>query len=128
MLLFYEHLRLKWGEMIIGGIKRMTGNKTHNYKFRVDDDENFLIEKKFSESGLSSKSEFFRSMILEGYVITADGESLDKLLKLFGNISNNVNQISLVANRSGNVFKEDLGQIERELDEIWLQLNTTKHL
>jgi len=67
----------------------MTGNKTHNYKFRVDDDENFLIEKKFSESGLSSKSEFFRSMILEGYVITADGESLDKLLKLFGNISNN---------------------------------------
>ena len=101
----------------------MTGNKNKTYLFRADDADVILIEKKFSESGLSSKSEFFRSMILEGYVITADGESLDKLLKLFGNISNNVNQISLVANRSGNVFKEDLGQIERELDEIWLQLS-----
>ncbi len=101
----------------------MNGNKDINYKFRVDDDENFLIERKFSNSGLSSKSEFFRRMILDGYVITADGESLDKLIKLLGNTSNNVNQIALVANRSGNVYKEDLEQIEKELHEVWQQLN-----
>ncbi|MBQ7653469.1 MAG: plasmid mobilization relaxosome protein MobC [Clostridia bacterium] len=101
----------------------MTSNKTHNYKFRVDDDENFLIERKFSESGLSSKSDFFRRMILDGYVITADGESLDKLTKLFGIASNNINQIALVANRSGNVFKEDIDEIKKELNEVWQQLN-----
>ena len=103
--------------------KKMTSNKTHNYKFRVDDDENFLIERKFSESGLSSKSDFFRRMILDGYVITADGESLDKLTKLFGIASNNINQIALVANRSGNVFKEDIDEIKKELNEVWQQLN-----
>ena len=101
----------------------MTGNKNKTYLFRADDADVILIEKKFSESGLSSKSEFFRQMILDGNIITADSETLDKLLKLFGNISNNVNQIALVANRSGNVYKEDLGQIEKELDEIWLQLS-----
>jgi hypothetical protein len=63
------------------------------------------------------------SIIIDGYLITADGESLDKLIKLLGNTSNNVNQISLVANRSGNVYKEDLEQIEKELHEVWQQLN-----
>ena len=101
----------------------MTNNKNRKYFFRADDDETFLIERKFSNSGLSSKSEFFRHMILDGYLITADGELLDKLLKLLGNTSNNVNQIALVANRSGNVYKEDLEQIEKELHEVWLQLN-----
>lgn len=97
----------------------MNGNKNINYKFRVDDDENFLIETKFSNSGLSSKSEFFRRMILDGYLITADGKSLDELVSLFGKVSNNINQIALVANRSGNVYKEDLDEIKKELNEIW---------
>ena len=66
----------------------MTNNKNRKYFFRADDDETFLIERKFSNSGLSSKSEFFRHMILDGYLITADGELLDKLLKLLGNTSN----------------------------------------
>ena len=101
----------------------MSSNRNQRYFFRADDDEVFLIEKKFKNSGLSSKSEFFRRMILEGFVITADGEALDKLMKLLGNTSNNVNQIALVANRSGNVYKEDLEQIEKELHEVWLQLN-----
>ena len=75
----------------------MNGNKDINYKFRVDEDENFLIEKKFKNSGLSSKSEFFRQMILSGYVITADEEFHKMINELLRNISNNINQIALVS-------------------------------
>ena len=104
----------------------MTGNKTHNYKFRVDDDENFLIERKFSNSGLSSKSEFFRHMILDGYLITAD-ENLQKMINsLLKNISNNINQIALVANRSGSVYDNDLKEIKKQLTEIWKEQNYIK--
>lgn len=101
----------------------MTGNKNRKYFFRADDDDTDLIEKKFSESGLTSKSEFFRHMIIDGYIITADRESIDKLVNLFGNVSSNINQIALVANRSGNVYKEDLDEIKRELNELWQQQN-----
>ena len=104
----------------------MSGNKTVNYKFRVDDEDNILIEKKFLNSGLSSKSEFFRHMILSGYLITADGKMLDDLTKYFRSISNNINQISLVANRSGNIYKQDLSEIEKELHDIWQLLNFIK--
>ena len=50
----------------------MVSNKNKTYLFRVDEDENFLIEKKFKNSGLSSKSEFFRQMIITTYVHTAE--------------------------------------------------------
>ncbi len=62
-------------------------------------------------------------MIIDGYIITADRESIDKLVNLFGNVSSNINQIALVANRSGNVYKEDLDEIKKELNELWQQQN-----
>ena len=101
----------------------MNGNKDINYKFRVDEDENFLIEKKFKNSGLSSKSEFFRQMILSGYVITADEEFHKMINELLRNISNNINQIALVANRSGGIYKDDLNEIKKQLTEIWKEQN-----
>ena len=104
----------------------MNGNKDINYKFRVDEDENYLIEKKFLNSGMKSKSEFFRRMILDGYVITAD-ENLHKMVNdLLRNISNNINQIALVANRSGGIYEEDLKEIKKQLTEIWNEQNYIK--
>ena len=85
-----------------------------------------MIEKKFSNSGLSSKSDFFRHMILDGYVITAD-KNLQKMINdLLRNISKNINQIALVANRSGNVYEDDLKDIKKQLTEIWQEQSYIK--
>ena len=92
-------------------------------KFKVNDDEYKKIIEKSRLSGGTSRSRFIRQMILEGMVIVFSDEKLNKLISLVGNIANNINQIAVRVNSTGNIYDEDITQIKEEMSEIWRQLN-----
>ena len=69
-------------------------------QIRLTEAEYEAIERKFRNSGLKSRSEFIRAMIFEGYIVHFDEEKFDKIYKLIGSISNNVNVCRLDLNRS----------------------------
>ena len=88
-------------------------------KFRVSEEEYEAIERKFRVSRLSSKSEFIRLMIFEGIIVHFSEKDLNEMQRLLSNISNNINQIAVRANSTGNVYADDLDEIKRNQVKIW---------
>ena len=91
-------------------------------QIRLTEAEFEAIERKFRNSGLKSRSEFIRAMIFEGYIVHFDEEKFDKIYKLIGSISNNVNQIAVRVNSTDKVYREDMDNIKDGVEKIWQQL------
>ena len=92
-------------------------------KFRVNKEEAELIDIKFRNSGYKSKSDFFRIMIFQGQIIKVSDEYLSDFRRKYTSVSNNINQIALRLNASGNIYAEDIAEIKNGVSEIWQQLN-----
>lgn len=105
---------------------KISENEPHNryMQIRLTEAEYEAIERKFRNSGLKSRSEFVRSMIFEGYIVHFDEEKFDKIYKLIGSISNNVNQIAVRVNSTNKVYAEDIVNIKEGQDKIWQLLNS----
>ena len=97
-------------------------------QIRLTEAEYEAIERKFRNSGLKSRSEFIRAMIFEGYIVHFDEEKFDKIYKLIGSISNNVNQIAVRVNSTNKVYAEDIVNIKEGQDKIWQLLNSLSSL
>ena len=92
-------------------------------QIRLTQEEYNAIECKFRNSGLKSRSDFIRTMIFEGCIVHLNEKKFDKIYKLIGNISNNINQIAIRVNSTGKIYTEDIAQIQKGINQIWQQLN-----
>ena len=90
-------------------------------KFRVNDEENKLLEEKFLLSKCSSKSQFMRAMIFKGFVIKLDDKKQKNISRNISEIASNINQIAVRVNSTGNVYAEDISEIQRNINELWRQ-------
>ena len=63
-------------------------------------------------------------MIFEGYIVNFDVEKYDKIYKLIGNISSNINQIAVKVNSTSKIYAEDFVNIREGQDKIWQLLNS----
>ncbi len=109
-------------------------NKRNKYlKIRVSEAEMEAIKKKFQNSRMPTLSDFVRAMIFEGYIVQLDNNELKTIEKTANNIANNINQIAIRANSSGNVYPEDIAEIENLAHQIiqpllflWTQIMRVK--
>ena len=69
--------------------------RTHRNEVYLDDKEQFILEAKFKESKMKSKSAFIRHLILYGYVYDVNYEHLREYNTILSRIGNNLNQILL---------------------------------
>lgn len=90
---------------------------------RVNREEAEWIEQKFQNSGMKSKSDFIRMMIFQGQIIKVSDDFVRDFRRKYSSISNNINQIALRLNASGNIYTEDIAEIKNGVSEIWQQLN-----
>ena len=93
-------------------------------QIRLTEAEYEAIERKFRSSGLRSRSDFIRAMIFEGYIVNFNEEKFDKIYKLVGNISSNINQIAVRVNSTNKIYAEDIVNIKEGQDKIWQLLNS----
>ena len=88
-------------------------NKRNQYlKIRVSQAEKDAIKKKFQNSGMPTLSDFVRAMIFEGYIVQLDNNELKKIERTANNVANNINQIAVRVNSTGNIYPEDITEIE----------------
>lgn len=90
-------------------------------KFRVNEGENRLLEEKFLASKMESKSQFMRAMIFKGFIIKIDDKKLKNISRDISGIAKNINQIALRVNSTGNIYAEDISEIQRDINELWRQ-------
>ena len=85
-------------------------------KIRVSEEEMAAIKKKQQNSGIPT--DFVRTMLFRDVIIHIDKPLLKSICDLFSNIANNINQIAIRVNSTGNIYEEDIKQIQDEVSQI----------
>ena len=88
-------------------------------RFRVTPEEMAVIERKQAEANIINREAFLRKMVMEGRVLVLNVPELRTISALLGHCSGNLNQIAKRINYSGNIYQEDMKEIQRRMDEIW---------
>ena len=96
--------------------------RKHSIQVRLSDEEYEAFNRKFRNSGMKSRSDFFRKMIFQGYIVQFNENELKDLLKLARSISNNFNQVAVRANSGGKVYPEDISALREEVEKLWQPL------
>lgn len=91
-------------------------------KIWISQEEQDMIRQKMAEFGTDNMGAFVRKMVIDGYIIKLDLPELQEIIRLLGSIANNVNQIARRVNAGGNVYKEDLEEVNTNLDQNYKML------
>lgn len=96
--------------------KRTRTNRNEVY---LSDDEQFIFNEKFKLSGMKSKAEFLRKLILYGYVYEVDYSYLRNYNTELGRISSSLNQIAKRVNSTNHIYKEDIDEVKELMKQVW---------
>ena len=91
-------------------------------KIWISREEQDMIRQKMAEFGTDNMGAFVRKMVIDGYIVKLDLPELQEIIRLLGSIANNVNQIARRVNAGGNVYKEDLEEVNANLDQNYKML------
>lgn len=93
-------------------------------KVMLNDREMELLEERCRENH-ESKAQIIRELIVLGFNYYVDYDRLQNVAKELNAIGNNINQIARRVNSTGSIYKDDVEDVRKELDEIWLSLRST---
>ena len=96
--------------------KRTRTNRNEVY---LSDDEQFILNEKFKLSGMKSKADFLRKLILYGYVYEVDYSYLRNYNTELGRISSSLNQIAKRVNSTNHIYKEDIDDVKELMNQVW---------
>ena len=100
-------------------LKLAKRTRTNPVQFYLNDDEQYILDAKFKESKMKSKSAFLRKLILFGFVYDVDYSHIREMNTLLGNIGGNLNQIAKRINTTNSVYKKEMEDIKELMDQIW---------
>lgn len=86
---------------------------------RLSDSEYARLRTKMNEMGIENRSLYIRKMILDGYCVHLDTEPLKEMVHLLRMCSNNLNQYAKHANGYGEIFRKDIEDVQKRLDDVW---------
>ncbi|MCF0186593.1 MAG: plasmid mobilization relaxosome protein MobC [Bacteroidaceae bacterium] len=92
-------------------------------KFRVTPSEHAIIKDKMEQAGILRKGAYLRKMALDGYVLRMDLSDVKEVIRLMRISSNNLNQYAKKANETGNIYLEDIRDLQQKQEELWERLN-----
>ena len=98
--------------------------RKHLLTFFVDDEEREAIKTKMQKMNLRNQSLYLRKMALEGRIIKVDYSVFNNIGNSISGISRNINQIAKRINATENIYSEDMQQIKKAQEEIWLLLRS----
>ena len=88
-------------------------------KFRVNESEAELIERKMKQLGTSNRDAYLRKMAIDGFVLKLEIPELKELVSLMRYMGNNTNQIAKRLNEGGNMYQSELSEIQEQQEQIW---------
>lgn len=87
--------------------------------FMVSEHERSLIDEKMIQLGTKNLGAYLRKMAVDGYVIQLDLSDIRELVSLLRRTSNNLNQITKRVHETGNIYSEDLDDLQKSYDKLW---------
>lgn len=90
-----------------------------NHNFRTTESEAAIMRKKMEALGIRNESAYMRALALNGYILKLDLPQIREMLRLLGNMTNNLNQIAKRLNTRGNLYETELEEIQQKQHELW---------
>ena len=90
-----------------------------NHNFRTTESEAAIMRKKMEALGIRNESAYMRALALNGYILKLDLPQIREMLRLLGNMTNNLNQIAKRLNADGNLYETEIEEIQQKQDELW---------
>ena len=90
--------------------------------FLASKEEVERIHEKMDELGIRSMGAYLRKMALDGYCIRLDLQDVKALVSLLRICSNNLNQYAKRANETGSIYRADIEDLQKRLEEIWTDM------
>ena len=97
-------------------------NRSRQVKFWVNEDEYELLQKKMETAGGVNQGAYIRKMILDGYIVNLDIPELKEIIRLLGITSNNVNQMARQLHITGNIYQQDISEVQEQLEQNYKML------
>lgn len=94
-----------------------------NHNFKTTESEAAIIQKKMNMLGTRNKSAYMRALALNGYILKLDMPQIREMLRLLGNMTNNLNQIAKRLNAHGNLYETEIEEIQQKQDELWKMMH-----
>ena len=87
-------------------------------EIKLTEEEKALFEEKRKLAKCKTMSHFISKCILEKEIYQVDLEPFRDLQSLLHNATNNVNQIAKRVNSTGVIYKEDIGDMKKEIEHF----------
>ena len=87
--------------------------------FKVSPQEKEIIEKKMAQLGIHNQRAYLRKMAVDGYAVQVDMSDFKALVSLLRNCANNLNQIAKRVNSTGNLYQEDVADLQERYRALW---------
>ena len=78
------------------------------------------IYERMKEADVRNMSAYIRKMAIDGYLIKLDLSDVKEASRLLRINANNINQYAKRANETGSIYLEDIKDIKRGQEELWI--------
>jgi hypothetical protein len=95
--------------------------RTVNLHFMVTAEEKDMIERRMAQTGIKNMRAYLLKQAIDGQVVHIELDSVKEMIRLLGNATNNLNQIARRVNSDGNLYAEDIADLQAKYDEVWAQ-------
>lgn len=89
----------------------------------VTEEERDKIVENMKRAGMTSISDYGRTMLIYGQVERYDYSDLKTLIREIAAIGTNVNQVAKRANETRNIFLDEVRELQKQLQELQKKVN-----
>ena len=98
-------------------------NRSVRFTIRLTESEASQLQKKMDLLGITNTAAYLRAMALNGYILRIDLPEIREMLRLLGNMTNNLNQIARRMNSGGLIYETEIDEIRESQQELWPMMN-----
>ena len=99
--------------------------RSNQLNIRITDYEKEVIMAQYNKSGKNSLREYVVEAAMNSYVIHVDYKEIKEVAYEMNKIGTNINQIAHKVNSADRVLKEDLQELQEDVDLIWRMIRKT---
>ncbi len=100
----------------------MSNTRKNQFCLKLDDHQLDMIHQKMELCGIHNMSAYLRKMAIDGIIVNLDIPEMKEMLRLEARISANVNQIAKRCNETGNLYAEDVKELQEGYQELTDQM------
>ena len=80
-----------------------------------------MIKRRMAQSGIKNMRSYLLKQAIDGRVTNIELDSVNEMVRLLSNATNNINQIARRVNETGNIYAADVEDLRGRYDELWTQ-------